>query len=65
MYRNLEAEQHRYGYTNADMAAKLGVCLKTYTNKKQRGTFTLSEAKTLLALFGCEFDYLFATDIPA
>lgn len=65
MLRNLEAEQARKGYTNADMATKLGVCTKTYENKKKDGSFTLTQVKTLMNLFGCDFYYLFSIDRPA
>lgn len=65
MYRNLEAEQSRYGFTNADMAKKLGVCTKTYENKKKDGSFTLQQAIALLELFSCDFYYLFSVERSA
>lgn len=62
MFRNLEAEQARYGLTNADMSEKLGISRVSYENKKKTGKFTTFEIKALCKLFKCKFDYLFATD---
>lgn len=61
MFRNLEAEQARNGFTNADVAKKLGLSRVSYENKKKSGKFTTFEIKTLLKLFKCKFDYLFDT----
>ena len=60
MFRNLEAEQARHGFTNQNMADKLGISRVSYENKKQSGKFTTLEIKTLCKLFNCKFDYLFA-----
>lgn len=62
MFRNLEAEQARYGYTNTDVANKLGISRVSYESKKKSGKFTTFEIKTLCKFFKCKFDYLFATD---
>lgn len=62
MFRNLEAEQARFGYTNTDMANKLNISRVSYENKKKSGKFTTFEIKTLCKLFKCKFDYLFATE---
>ena len=62
MFRNLEAEQARYSFTNTEMAKKLGISRVSYENKKRSGKFTTFEIKTLLKLFNCKFDYLFQTD---
>ena len=59
MFRNLEAEQKRYGYTNANMAEFLGVSRVTYENKKRTGMFNRPQIETLLRLFDCKFEYLF------
>lgn len=61
MFRNLEAEQARNGFTNTDMAKKLGISRVSYENKKKSGKFTTFEIKTLCKLFKCKFDYLFET----
>ena len=37
MFRNLEAEQARRGYTNADMAQKLDISRVSYESKKKTG----------------------------
>lgn len=60
MFRNLDAEQARYGYTNQNMADKLGISRVSYENKKKSGKFTTAEIKVLCKLFKCTFDYLFA-----
>lgn len=62
MFRNLEAEQARHGYTNTDMAEKLSISRVSYENKKKSGKFTTFEIKTMCKLFRCKFDYLFATE---
>lgn len=62
MFRNLEAEQARLGYTNTDVAKKLGISRVSYENKKKNGKFTTLEIKSLCKLFKCKFDYLFYTD---
>ena len=60
MFRNLDAEQARHGYTNQNMADKLGISRVSYENKKKSGKFTTAEIKILCKLFKCKFDYLFA-----
>lgn len=62
MFRNLEAEQKRYGYTNANMAELLGISRVTYENKKRTGMFNRPQIETLLRLFNCEFEYLFLNE---
>ena len=62
MIRNLEAEQARFGYTNQDVANKLGISRVSYENKKKTGKFTTMEIKVLCQLFNCKFDYLFSTE---
>ena len=62
MFRNLEAEQARFGYTNQKVAEKIGVSRVSYENKKKTGKFTTFEIKMLCSLFKCKFDYLFATE---
>lgn len=61
MFRNLDAEQARHAMTNEAVASHLGVTRVTYEAKKKKGTFTLSEIKSLCSLFSCGFDYLFET----
>ncbi len=61
MFRNLEAEQARRGYTNTNMAQKLGISRVSYESKKKTGKFTTIEIKNLCKIFECKFDYLFAT----
>jgi len=61
MFRNLEAEQARFGYTNQNVADKIGISRVSYENKKKTGKFTTSEIKILCKMFKCKFDYLFET----
>lgn len=60
MFRNLEAEQARYGFTNQNVADRLGISRVSYESKKKSGKFTTLEIKALCKLFRCKFDYLFA-----
>lgn len=62
MFRNLDAEQARHGYTNQNMADKLGISRVSYENKKKSGKFTTLEIKILCKTFKCKFDYLFAEE---
>lgn len=62
MFRNLDAEQARYNLTNSDVAERLGISRVSYENKKKSGKFTTIQIKDLCRLFGCGFDYLFATE---
>lgn len=62
MFRNLEAEQKRFGYTNTKMAELLSISRVTYENKKKKGTFNRPQIETLLRLFDCKFEYLFQFD---
>lgn len=64
MFRNLEAEQARFGYTNQTVADKLGISRVSYENKKKTGKFTTLEIKELCKMFKCKFDYLFKTEEP-
>lgn len=61
MFRNLNAEQARYGYTNEKMGEILGISRVSYEKKKKTGSFSLMEAKALGAKFGVTVDYLFET----
>lgn len=62
MFRNLDAEQARYGLTNSYVAEQLNISRVSYESKKKSGKFTTLEIKALCKLFRCKFDYLFATD---
>lgn len=61
-YRNLKAEQARYGLTNTEVAEILGMSRSNYETKLRNGRFFANEALILCKLFKCEFEYLFATD---
>ena len=60
MFRNIEAEQKRFGLTNSEVADRLGISRATYESKKKTRKFTKSEIVTLLSMFNCKFEYLFA-----
>ena len=60
MFRNLEAEQHRKGLTNAEVAQILNMSRSTYESKKRSGKFNRPEIVALLNLFECKFEYLFS-----
>ncbi len=62
MFRNLEAEQARFGLSNSDVAKKLGIPRNSYESKKKTGKFTTFKIKMLGKMFKCKFDYLFQTD---
>lgn len=62
LFRNLEAEQARFGLSNSDVAKKLGISRNSYESKKKTGKFTTFEIKTLCRMFKCKFDYLFQTN---
>lgn len=62
MFRNLEAEQARFGFTNQRVADKLGISRVSYENKKKSGKFKIFEVKALCRLFKCKFDYLFSEE---
>ena len=61
MFRNLDAEQARFGLTNQQVADRLGISRVSFENKKKTGKFTTLEVKSLCKLFKCGFDYLFET----
>ncbi len=60
MLKNLDAEQRRARMNNSQMAEILGISRITYENKKKTGQFTRPQIVTLMNLFGCRFEYLFA-----
>ena len=64
MFRNLNAEQARLGYTNQKMADLIGISRISYGNKKKTGKFTALEAKKMCKIFKVKFDYLFETEEP-
>lgn len=64
MFRNLEAEQARFGFTNQQVADRLGISRVSYENKKKSGKFTTLEIKELCKMFKVKFDYLFSTEEP-
>lgn len=62
MFKNLQAEQARNGLTNQQVADILTISRVSYENKKKTGKFIVKEVFALCELFGCSFNYLFATD---
>ena len=62
MFRNLQAEQARYGLTNQEVADKVGMSRVSYEAKKKSGRFTVNECALLCDLFHASFEYLFASN---
>ncbi len=62
MFPNLNAEQARKAMSNVQVAQLIGISRASYSSKKRSGKFTVPQINTLLALFGCTFDYLFETE---
>lgn len=60
MFKNLEAEQARNGFTNSDVAEKLNISRRSYETKKKDGNFSRPQIVILMKLFNCSFEYLFA-----
>lgn len=64
MFKNLDAEQKRYGLTNAQVAQILGISRTTYEKKKKNGLFNRPQIVILLKTFNCDFEYLFSICEP-
>lgn len=62
MFKNLDAEQARFGKTDQNMADILEISRVSYVNKKKSGKFNVNEATIMCKFFGCSFEYLFATE---
>lgn len=62
MFPNLKAEQARRGHTNKFVGEYLGMSRSNYENKLRTGRFRVREIKELCELYGCDFNYLFATE---
>lgn len=59
MYRCIEAERARNGYTIAEFADKIGVYEKTYRNWRDSAKPISSDILVKIStLFGCSIDYL-------
>ncbi len=63
MFRNLEAEQARFGMTNQQVAEELKMSRASYEHKKKTGKFVVAEISVLCKMFKCSYEYLFATDV--
>lgn len=59
MFRNLQAEQARMGFTNQEVADRVGISRVSYESKKKTGRFTVRECAELCKLFHTDFEYLF------
>ena len=62
MFKNLQAEQARLNLTNNEVAERLGISRVSYENKKKSVKFYVAEISKLCEIFGCSYEYLFATD---
>ena len=65
MFRNLEAEQARFGMTNQQVADKLKMSRTSYEPKKKTGKFIVAEISVLCKIFECSYEYLFETSEAA
>lgn len=61
MFKNLNAEQARFGKTNQTMADIIGISRVSYEHKKRTGEFTVREIALLCKFFNKTFEYLFDT----
>ena len=62
-FRNLKAEQARYGYTNEQMGQFLGMSRGSYETKLRNGKFYIDEIGLIIKLFPhLGYEYLFAKE---
>lgn len=60
MEMKLKAKRAEFGYTQQDVAEKLGIAVPTYIHKENGDTlFNLNEIKKLLIIFDCKFEDIF------
>lgn len=60
VFPNLNAEQARYGESNNDVAAMLGISRVAYESRKRTGRFSIADANRLCDHYNCEYAYLFS-----
>jgi len=59
LYRNLEAERTRKGWTISEAAEKLGITEATYVNRKKKlSRMSGDELVKISTVFGVSVDYL-------
>ena len=56
-YPNIDAERERNGFSQAELANKLGICRKTYSNWMRRGKIPQKHLEIMSELFGVSIDY--------
>lgn len=59
VFPNLRAEQARNGFSNLEVASRIGLSRSAYEQKCKSGRFLVDEAAALCALFNCRYEYLF------
>lgn len=60
----LKAKRVEFGFTQKDIAEKLGIATPTYIHKENGNTpFNLDEVKKLLVIFNCRFEDIFLTNV--
>ena len=62
MFPNLNAEQARRNLSDERLAEMIGMKRAAFNRKKQNQRFIADECQKLCQVFGCTFEYLFATD---
>lgn len=65
LYPNIAAERARRGWSNADLAEKLGVSRKTIYNWENAGRIPAAALDKMADIFGVSVDYLLTTDKEA
>ena len=63
MYRNLETEQARHGYTVGYVAERLGISEREYRLRQELGAFRSSEARTLALMYNQPVEDLFGGNV--
>ena len=62
-YPNIEAERARKGWSQGELAEKLGVSRKTYYNWVAKGRIPLSKISLLSEIFEVSTDYLLGNSV--
>lgn len=59
LYRNIDAEKSRNGFTDAKIAEMLGIKERAYRKRKEnRSSMTADDLVALSTMFNCSVDYL-------
>ena len=64
LYPNIEAERARKGWSEEELANKLGVSRKTYYNWVKKGKIPMEKIDLLSEIFKVSTDYLLGVPVP-